>query len=549
MQSIQCFQLSSKYLLYTASEICRAAGQLLVNPVGSLQSVEHANATATDYQYDALNRLTLLRTWDATGQLIQRQQFHLGAAGHREMVVEIPERVVEYSYDALYRLTEEQVTDPNGDRTTTYSFDATGNRLSRVVSCDPACTGEVEAGTTTYVYDANDRLIEETGPAGITAYSYDANGNTTRKTSPDGIVDYDYNADDRLTRAAGELESTASEVSYSYDAHGIRQSQEADGVVSRFLVDPTHQYAQVLEELDGAGNPTALYVMGHERISQERAEGYFTYHGDGLGSIRHLTDENGLETDRFVYEAFGLLEHREGATPNSFHYTGEQYDPNLGFYYLRARYYDPATGRFPTMDTYQGRIHEPQTLHKYLYVHADPVNNIDPSGEVALNAVIGHITVLATISGVAHGGYQIYQGNYARGAAEVTVSLLGGGVVKLVWVPARAIRMNYVRLVGEMRARQNAMSIAGKSSEEIARTLVIMRNSVKLEARSDTVRELGWTGRRLVEWAERRNVRKYGNSLGPTAEELVTSGKSMSQIVEESALRTNQIVNYLFAVF
>ena len=137
--------------------------------VNGLSLVEHANGTVTEYQYDQLNRLTLLRTWDATGQLIQRQQFHLGAAGHREMVVEYPERVVEYSYDALYRLTAEQVTDPNGDRTTTYSFDATGNRLSRVVSCDPACTGEVEAGTTTYVYDANDRLLEETGPLRATA--------------------------------------------------------------------------------------------------------------------------------------------------------------------------------------------------------------------------------------------------------------------------------------------------------------------------------------------------------------------------------------------
>ena len=365
-----------------ANESCSEGAETVYNynPVGSLQSVEHANATATEYQYDELNRLTLLRTWDAQGTLIQRQQFHLGAAGHREMVVEVPERVVEYTYDALYRLTEEKVTDPNGDRTTTYTFDATGNRLSRAVSCDPACTGEVEAGTTTYVYDANDRLLEESGPDGTTIYTYDENGNTTRKTAPDGIVDYHYNTDDRLTRATGDLESAATEASYTYDAHGIRQGQVVDGVEGRFLVDPTHQYAQVLEELDGAGNPVALYVVGHERISQTRAEGQFTYHGDGLGSIRHLTNEDGLATDRFVYEAYGLLEHREGTSPNNFRYTGEQYDPNLGFYYLRARYYNPATGRFPTMDTYQGRIHEPQTLHKYLYVHADPVNGTDPTG-------------------------------------------------------------------------------------------------------------------------------------------------------------------------
>ncbi|TVR95235.1 MAG: choice-of-anchor A family protein [Wenzhouxiangellaceae bacterium] len=378
------------------------------NEVGSRSLVEHANNTVTEYQYDSLNRLTLLTTWDAFGGIIHRQQFHLGAAGHREMVVEYPERVVEYSYDALYRLTEEKVTDPAGDRTTTYSFDATGNRLSRTVSCSPECNGEVEAGVTTYVYDANDRLLEESGPDGVTIYSYDENGNTTSKVAPNGTVDYHYNADDRLISATGDLESTASEVSYTYDAHGIRQRQVVDGVGGRFLVDPTHQYAQVLEELDGNGAAIVLYVIGQERISQTRAGGIHTYHADGLGSIRALSDVNGTQTDRYVYEAYGLLEHSEGNTENSFRYTGEQYDPNLGFYYLRARYYNPSTGRFPTMDTYQGRIHEPQTLHKYLYVHADPVNLVDPSGNMGIGPAIAVtrnllMSGLRVVGGVARG--------------------------------------------------------------------------------------------------------------------------------------------------
>ncbi|MCC5864873.1 MAG: RHS repeat protein [Wenzhouxiangella sp.] len=78
------------------------------NEVGSRRLVEHANHTVTEYQYDELNRLVLLTTGDAFGEIIHRQQFHLGAAGHREMVVEDSARVVEYTYDALYRLTEEK---------------------------------------------------------------------------------------------------------------------------------------------------------------------------------------------------------------------------------------------------------------------------------------------------------------------------------------------------------------------------------------------------------------------------------------------------------
>jgi hypothetical protein len=47
---------------------------------------------------------------------------------------------------------------------------------------------------------------------------------------------------------------------------------------------------------------------------------------------------------------------------------------------LRARYYDPATGRFNRLDPFFGNLNDPLSLHKYLYTHADPVNGIDPSG-------------------------------------------------------------------------------------------------------------------------------------------------------------------------
>ena len=62
-------------------------------------------------------------------------------------------------------------------------------------------------------------------------------------------------------------------------------------------------------------------------------------------------------------------------------YTGEQIDPDLGMYYLRARYYQPATGRFWSMDSFEGSQKHPQSLHKYLYCHGNPINGTDPSGQ------------------------------------------------------------------------------------------------------------------------------------------------------------------------
>ena len=66
------------------------------------------------------------------------------------------------------------------------------------------------------------------------------------------------------------------------------------------------------------------------------------------------------------------------------YYRGEQYDPDLGLYYLRARYYNPLTGRFMSRDPEDGKSVDPKSLHKYLYAGGDPVNRIDPKGREEL---------------------------------------------------------------------------------------------------------------------------------------------------------------------
>jgi RHS repeat-associated protein len=69
-----------------------------------------------------------------------------------------------------------------------------------------------------------------------------------------------------------------------------------------------------------------------------------------------------------------------GSIENDYRFAGEQYDENLERYYLRQRYYDAGIGRFTRRDTYEGRLGNPVTLHKYLYANGNPVNYVDPSG-------------------------------------------------------------------------------------------------------------------------------------------------------------------------
>ncbi len=77
---------------------------------------------------------------------------------------------------------------------------------------------------------------------------------------------------------------------------------------------------------------------------------------------------------------------------NPFLFQGQQYDPASGDYYLRARYYDPTVGRFLSPDPFAGLDVDPLSLHRYLYAKADPVNNVDPSG----NDTIGEVSLTTT---------------------------------------------------------------------------------------------------------------------------------------------------------
>jgi len=141
----------------------------------------------------------------------------------------------------------------------------------------------------------------------------------------------------------------------------------------------------VLAEYDENSSLTTLYTRGEELISQERngEKSYYLY--DGFDSVRMLTDSEGVVTDTYTFDAFGNLVSSTGDTENSYLYRGEQYDSFTGLYYLRARYMNPSTGTFITMDEYAGSVFEPVSLHKYLYANANPVTYCDPTGYFSLS--------------------------------------------------------------------------------------------------------------------------------------------------------------------
>ncbi len=340
-----------------------AAGYTFDN-VGNLQSLRYGNGVTNFYQYDSLNRLTTM-VWRTNGTPIASFAYTLGTAGNRTALSETVSTLTRnytWQYDNLYRLTNEFI---NTAGNLGYGYDPVGNRTNRQSSVS-------QLPTASYAYNTNDWLTSD---------QYDANGNTTNSAG----VPYRYNVENQL------LDYNNGAVTLGYNGDGIRVVKNVGGQVTFFVVDDRNPsgYVQVLEEITawaGATNLTKVYAYGLDLLSQ-RQPGVFTnfYGYDGHGSVRFLTDSGGNVTDTYVYDAYGTLISSTGHTDNNYLYCGEQYDPHLHFYYLRARYLNPDTGRFWTMDSDEGGNEDPLSLHKYLYCQADPVNKIDPTGHMTVD--------------------------------------------------------------------------------------------------------------------------------------------------------------------
>ncbi|MDD5705612.1 MAG: PKD domain-containing protein [Kiritimatiellae bacterium] len=257
----------------------------------------------------------------------------------------------------------------------------------------------------------------------VTTYTYDANGSLIRSvcqsSDTSDTSDYTYNLQNRLvahTRTESDgTGTTVTTTTYAYDADGHRvgsetvttlNGEETDRSSRRFLIDaynPTG-YAQILEERDGeTGDLIKSYTIGDDVLSQATPASafslqpsYFLY--DGHGSTRQLADGAGEIVAAYAYDAYGvMLGQQAGAQARQatdLLYCGEQFDTALQQYHLRARDYNPSNGRFTSLDPYSGSPHDPQSLHKYTYCHADPVNGVDPSGEYTLTEqmMVGAIT-------------------------------------------------------------------------------------------------------------------------------------------------------------
>ena len=253
----------------------------------------------------------------------------------------------------------------------------------------------------------------------------------------------------------------------------MRTSKTTSGATTTFLVDKNQRYAQVL--LETTGSAIVTYTYGHGLISQTRpGTGTRFYQYDGQFSTRQLTSTTAVVTDTYSYDAFGVLLSSTGSSPNVYLYAGEQLDPNVGFYYLRARYYNPVQGRFITTDPEEGNIFDPVSLHRYLYANANPVNNRDPSGRETFANVITTLTIaniilttggfIAAAAGQEELATVLFNTALVLGAVEF--ALVGGSEIAIVgYQIQRFLRERAVGLVLSYVSKHGASQLRRKLIE------------------------------------------------------------------------------------
>jgi RHS repeat-associated protein len=334
----------------------------------NLSGFTHPNGAASSYQYDFANRLTSIvnRSGSAT---LSSFTYALDKVGNRTQMTTSANGVNQFGYDGLYRLTS--WTPPSG-QSTQWMYDAVGNRKTMVSS----------AGTTNYSYDAADELLT----AGATSFTYDGNGNQRSKAIGSTTVDYGWDALDRLTSAAGGATNTQ----YQYDGDGNRITQQTSAGTYAYVNDTTIALPIVLTENGPDGN--IVYAYGASLVSATAPGFQYYYQFDGFRSAINLTDATGAQKANYTYDPWGKLTLPLDplGSREKYKFAGEPLDPNVGFVFLRARYYDFSTGRFMSHDRRPGTIAFSGLQNRYQYAVANPLRFGDPSGLTAVDNSSSH---------------------------------------------------------------------------------------------------------------------------------------------------------------
>lgn len=393
----------------------------LVNANGGFEGhLEYQQAINNDYQSD----YDLNMTYDSTHRIVNKLQTHI--KNGQEFLPNTYDNYYEY-YEGTHRV--KQIIDGYGADTEYFAYDLNGNIIQRY--------GGVAEVDKAYFWDEADRLrVLYQGEETLHHYIYDAGGQRVLKASsymeavyengqlvdsniqmdnytsypssflvvdPDGIYSKHYYAGtQRIAARIGH--SNADEIFVNAQPKS-GQVSNSESTGSSFNADElkTLQRKDLQSYLDKAGKEARLSFKEYKPNTEEQAqeappsegagEGSYAayggvpeeliyyYHPDHLGTATYLTDINGNAYEFFLNLPFGETmaeQHSQTADyVNRWKFTGHELDRETGLYYAGARYYDPRTSIWISVDPLAEKY---PNISPYVYVANNPIGNIDPDG-------------------------------------------------------------------------------------------------------------------------------------------------------------------------
>jgi RHS repeat-associated protein len=291
----------------------------------------------------------------------------------------------DYRYDQCGRLVE--VRSSHAALNERFQLDGSGNRRgAEGAPCQ---------------YDAMNRLLRQ----GNRSFQYDGSGNQTADNGGEQPCTSSYNGRGQLVgiKTGGRL------IEYAYDALGRRIRKRVGEVTTDYQWAGT----QLLSEntVHGVNAGRRDYLVCPEFLTplafRDGADIFYVHCGR-LHEPLCVTDKHGQVVWKAEYLAFGRALVSVERVRQPWRLPGQYHDEETGLHYSVARYYNPDLGRFLSMDP--SRI-AGVGLNYYLYCDGDPLNRVDPTGEISLTlgTVLVAIAVGVAVGAAIGAGVELYK--------------------------------------------------------------------------------------------------------------------------------------------
>jgi len=172
------------------------------------------------------------------------------------------------------------------------------------------------------------------------------------------------------------------------------------------------------------------YAYGHykngDSVSSGGGDFLYFYHPDHLGTTSYVTDASGEVYQHLEYFAFGetFVDEHSNTDVIPYLFNGKELDEETGLYYYGARYYDPRTSLWQSVDAMADKM---PGWSPYNYTFDNPVRYKDPDGNCPLCAVVG-AGIGALVGGGVEAASQLYHSGHITSWKAVGGSALQGAI-------------------------------------------------------------------------------------------------------------------------